>query len=535
MTSDSSVKYPGPEKDEGADKPHAVSQPNGGLPIIPATQRPFAFAFDIDGVLLHSKKQIPGARDALSYLALNNVPYILLTNGGGKTEADRVAELQKLLKTHDITTDMFVQSHTPFQYLLETPENKLKEKTVLVTGSDAAKAREIAHLYGFKNVVIPADILTACPNVWPFEPLMEQVYKQSAKPLPKPVYKPGMNRKGCLKIDAVLVFNDPRDWALDVQLILDVITSDAGYLGTKVDPSKKDFADSPTVYYSNPDMVWATGYHLPRLGQGAFQSALHAVWKDVGAPEGTLKYKKFGKPEEVTYHFAAQRLDAWRSQVTEKVPVEGEEESQETQKEEPQALQRVYMVGDGPWDVKGANQYSRSELNKPDASQGRTEPVDWVSMLVRTGVSDPPKRPKGEMGLPKVEELDENDMGKPRVVVDDVFQAVQVAVEREMDLAGWPKAGDMDPSLYQNTNEYDKKLTHVMTKQAKYDAKKQRIKEMKLEEYAKWKEARKVELGGGKEAMIERDAKKKVRQKEFKERKKERQRLEKIKAEGRND
>lgn len=42
-----------------------------------------------------------------------------------------------------------------------------------------------------------------------------------------------------LRIDAVFVYNDPRDWGLDAQIIKDVLLSERGILGTfspKVEP-----------------------------------------------------------------------------------------------------------------------------------------------------------------------------------------------------------------------------------------------------------------------------------------------------------
>lgn len=100
----------------------------------------------IDGVLLHVSDPIPGAAESLAYLQQHNIPFILLTNGGGKHEADRVADLSAKLGI-PLSTDNFVQSHTPFQELLEDGvdgREGLREKIVLVTGSDAHKSRLIA-------------------------------------------------------------------------------------------------------------------------------------------------------------------------------------------------------------------------------------------------------------------------------------------------------------------------------------------------------------------------------------------------------
>ncbi len=126
------------------------------------TQVPnFAFAFEyngliitllrpclqirsIDGVLLRSSKPLPRAHRALSYLQTHRIPFILLTNGGGKTEQERVQQLSQLLEVH-LDTSMFVQSHTPFAELAKAhAKGSLKEKCILVVGGEGDKCRRVA-------------------------------------------------------------------------------------------------------------------------------------------------------------------------------------------------------------------------------------------------------------------------------------------------------------------------------------------------------------------------------------------------------
>ncbi|KAI0172836.1 putative HAD superfamily hydrolase [Hypoxylon sp. FL1284] len=368
---------------------------------------PFAFAFDIDGVLLHVAKPIPGATQTLEYLQKHNIPFILLTNGGGKHETDRVTDLSSRLGV-PLSTDNFVQSHTPFQELVDggpDGEEGLRDKNVLVTGSDAAKCRAIAERYGFRHVIIPADILAAHPTVWPFEPLLAEVYAAQARPLPEP--QP--------KIDAVLVFNDPRDWALDIQLITDLLQSRGGVLGTYSPLNGRADLDNagwqrdgqPKLYFSNPDLLWSAAYHLPRFGQGAFQAALAGVWDQVTGGAAPLRRTVIGKPHARTYAYAERVLDAHRRAVV-LGPGDGN-----NKQENLEPLRTVYMVGDNPAsDIRGANGYR--------SANGATS---WDSVLVRTGVWDPERG-----GKPAHE---------PTAVADDVRHAVRWALERE----GWDGGG----------------------------------------------------------------------------------------------
>jgi HAD superfamily hydrolase (TIGR01456 family) len=370
----------------------------------------------IDGVLLHVSDPIPGARETLRFLHDNAIPFILLTNGGGRHESERAADLSSKLGV-PLTTSNFVQSHTPFQQLVDD----LADKTILVTGADADKCRSIAQAYGFGSVVTPADILAAEPRVWPFEPLMEEVYARTARGLPASVHggpgavlprTEGLSEKeeAPLKVDAMFVFNDPRDWALDIQIIVDLLLSQEGYLGTyspkNGDPSLPNCGwqgdGQPALYFSNADLFWSTGYHLPRFGQGAFQAAVAGVWRRVtGGHE--LHRRVFGKPSTETYAFAERVLERHRHELVKEA----------AGRHAPGRLGRVYMVGDNPEsDIAGANNY-RSEVG-----------TEWDSVLVKTGVWS------AERGCG--EELLKGKF-KPGAVVDDVREAVRWALERE----GW--------------------------------------------------------------------------------------------------
>ncbi|KAI6710822.1 hypothetical protein JHW43_006654 [Diplocarpon mali] len=357
----------------------------------------FAFAFDIDGVLLRSSTPLPGASKALAYLQKNSIPFILLTNGGGKIESERVQELSEKLGV-PLSEDNFVQSHTPFKDLLDDngPRKGLRNSTILVTGGDGDKCRQVAESYGFKHVVTPADIITAEPDIWPFSQAFSEYYKSTARPLPNSLDP--SKAADPLKIDAIFVFNDPRDWALDIQIIIDLLMSKQGILGTYSEMNgnttlpdngwQKD--GTPKLYFSNPDLLWAAAYPLPRFGQGAFQAALTGVWRQATS-QPKLHCITIGKPHRASYKYAEKVLNKHRteilggSSVTESSP-----------------LLKVFMIGDNPEsDIRGSNSYD----SKSKAA--------WSSILVKTGVYQ-------DGAVPSYE---------PDVIVDDVLEGVKWALK----------------------------------------------------------------------------------------------------------
>lgn len=257
--------------------------------------------------------------------------------------------------------------------------------------------------YGFKNVVTAADLIDQYEHIFPFDP--KQIAKATARAFPGDVklyhgangfdYNKG-KMQGHLKVDHIFVLNDPRDWALETQIIYDLLASHQGYYGTLSDRNghaeyenkgwQKD--GQPDLWFSNMDMFWKTEHPMNRFGTGAFVHAFAGVWE--AATGVKLSYNYLGKPGLNTYDFAHDSLLA---------PL-GPGKTQKS-------LRRVYMVGDNPEsDIRGALEY------KP------ADGTQYVPILVKTGVwqeTEAESRPNWE----------------PAVIVDDVLDAVVWAMRQE--------------------------------------------------------------------------------------------------------
>jgi ribonucleotide monophosphatase NagD (HAD superfamily) len=103
----------------------------------------------IDGVLLHASEALPGASATLNALRCARIPYMLLTNGGGKVEHARAELLTRQLGAF-VSPENLVQAHTPFGELVDGRwdvgvPGGLAGKTVFVTGSDGASCRRVMH------------------------------------------------------------------------------------------------------------------------------------------------------------------------------------------------------------------------------------------------------------------------------------------------------------------------------------------------------------------------------------------------------
>lgn len=333
-----------------------------------AAAKNMAFAFDIDGVLVHGDRLIPEGQRVLEILNGDNelgitIPHIFLTNGSGKPEVARCAQLTKILK-NPVSTEQFIQSHTPMSALSEYYE------TVLVVGGENYQCREVAKQYGFKDIVVPNDIYAANETI---SPLREHfTAEQRATSSPRDFSK--------VHINAILVFSDSRDYATDLQIIIDLLLSEDGVLGTKAkDPTKNQLP----IYFSQGDLLCPTEHPTPRMSQGTFRIALEAIYKALTGAE--LERVVYGKPELATYKYADEIMTSWMETIhgEEKLP------------------KNIYMIGDNPAsDITGGNMYG------------------WNTCLVRTGVY------QGEG----------NDEENPANfgVFNNVLEAVQAALKKEI-------------------------------------------------------------------------------------------------------
>jgi HAD superfamily hydrolase (TIGR01456 family) len=349
-----------------------------------------AFVFDIDGVLLRGKKPIPNASQALKLLDRHQIPYILLTNGGGVSESKRIEFISSQLGI-DLSPLQIVQSHTPMKALAQNHQYD----RVLVIGPSTA--REAAIDYGFKDVVMPVDIFKKNPAVSPHHRYTpEDLASGQDVDLSKP-------------IEAILVFNDPRDMNSDLQVVMDILNSRDGMVGTMRNVTKVSDPQNPAVpiIFSNNDLLWANDYPLPRFGQGAFRITVENLYRQMNRlqPHENLVSTILGKPYKIQYDYAHHVLIDWRNKLQNGSKLHGTEIASQLQyrdqilppigqSPENSPFDKIYMVGDNPEsDIIGANKNG------------------WESVLLRTGV---------------YKDADwDNIAGKPTVgVFDDVLQSV---------------------------------------------------------------------------------------------------------------
>ena len=314
-----------------------------------------AVALDIDGVLLRGGVALPRAAMAVQLLDTNKIPYCFVTNGGGITEEAKSAELTKKLGV-TVSPEQVILSHTPFKVIAAQHKNE----RVLVLGKE--ECMKVAASYGFTKAVSARQLHEEFPTMYP---------------LRKPNVPPSSSHAHeCVK--AVMIFHDPVDWGLEMQVVTDVMLGRQQYADIELQSINLETVKNQMVpfYVSNADIVYTSDHPYPRFTQGAFLEAFKSLFEMYTGGEN-INIIYCGKPFKVQYTAATATL---------------------TSLNDNKAITRFYGVGDNPKsDIRGAN----------DAGD------QWKSILVRTGVFTG----KGN---------DEQDPAN--VVVEDILDAVEYIV-----------------------------------------------------------------------------------------------------------
>lgn len=243
--------------------------------------------------------------------------------------------------------------------------------TVLVVGGIGEACRIAAEEYGFKDVITPGDIIKTNPSSTPFRKLTEDELANSK-----------VRDFSKIKIEAIFVFADSRDWAGDQQIILDVLTSQHGVLGTR----SKNCDEGPPLYFAHNDILWASEHGSSRIGMGMLRRSVEAMYEAMTGKE--LETIAFGKPQMGTFQFATRLLQQWRRDT------HGIDAPPKT----------IYFVGDTPEsDIRGTNEFNKESEET------------WYSILVKTGVYQEGTKPKYT----------------PKTIVENVLEAVKHGMERE--------------------------------------------------------------------------------------------------------
>jgi HAD superfamily hydrolase (TIGR01456 family) len=305
--------------------------------------------FDIDGVLMRDWHLIGRSDEAVQRVQSTlKLPFVFVTNGGGVPERKKQAALAQLLGI-DVALDQAIICHTPFRAHLES---LAPEQRVLAVGLTPERARLCARAYDVSDaqIVTLEDVVDACPEL-----IVPEKRTEAQRAVFAARHAANDRSWPFGVISHVLLFEEPADWQIGAQIIIDVANS----------PSGSPFDQWPlhggggaeqrvVVLLSNPDISYRGTFSEPRLTLGAFGLVLRALFERQCGGRA-LRMTHTGKPEAPLFRWALRMLE---------------------QQRDPRAppLRRIYVVGDNTLsDIAGA-------VAMRAAGDER-----WRGVLLRTG------------------------------------------------------------------------------------------------------------------------------------------------------
>lgn len=286
-------------------------------------------------MLKNGHKALPGAKESLLKLMMNNVNFRIVTNGGGELEAERAIGLNKILDLQNsniIKGNQVILCHTPLKMLLPTH----KDKMIIATGvGDLVK---ILTSYGFKRFITVDEYCQL------YRQSISQFMKTESPEQRKLTYLAVEKRLGIkfsdkihegkggldndfLKFDSVLTMTDVSRWERSVQVLCDILISKDGIPGSIRTKDEKQVVD---MHAACKDLVYKDSFSLNRIANGGFVISLETIFKKLYHQE--IQYKIYGKPSRIIFDYAIEDIRKEHN------------------------CERFYMIGDNPEvDIKGAN------------------------------------------------------------------------------------------------------------------------------------------------------------------------------------
>lgn len=321
---------------------------------IPGDKR-LGFVLDVDGVIHRHGVPIPGVAEALARLRQNRIPYVFMTNSGCRSEAAKAEQISALVG-HPILPDQVVLAHTPYRHFAK----KYDGQRVLLLGAPACA--EAAANYGFTNVVTSEELCQQWPELVPFKRFDANSKSIADANLAAHRALESTGEAGRAQVKkqlreavtfaAVFAFDlFSADMLNDVQVALDALLD--------MDLPPQERVQRADIYFQCDDTFWAAAdVAPPRLGESIFKHSVASMFRLATNGAHKLRFVQCGKPRRIQFAEARECL------------------AKEAIRIDCPPLDEFVMVGDNPLvDIAGANHASG----------------DWLSILVRTGVSSLPE------------------------------------------------------------------------------------------------------------------------------------------------
>ncbi|TNV77271.1 hypothetical protein FGO68_gene9088 [Halteria grandinella] len=312
-----------------------------------------AIAFDFTGVFsVHYKgsQPYPSAVKALNLLNKYRIPFVVLTNAGGRSDAERCEVMNRAVGVQGaFRVGQVIQAHTPMQSIMKRELTNEQELALVGGGEETWKILE--QEWKVNNFVTVQEMAAIFPTLVPLSYKAHYPDQQTCDTLKQRVKaRLGLDNLDHIMTDrqfrTIFVMSNPYMWETHMQIMSDVLFSEQGRIGTVRAPDAEQW---PTLYYAQRDLVipfkddnHPALKHRFSLGVFAdcFENIFHRQYKEEGYKRH-FKASMTGKPSALAFDCAKERL---KKEYVELYGNQGQ-------------VGKLYMVGDSlTSDIYGGNQ-----------------------------------------------------------------------------------------------------------------------------------------------------------------------------------
>ena len=271
-----------------------------------------AILSDIDGVLLRGKSCIPRSDRAAKFIrkplrelnpklfgnSEHQIPFLAVTNGGGKLEFERANDLNRALNLqgHEkLSGNNVIMNFSPLRPIFKD----FLDKVILISG--VGDIERIVVDCGVHKFVTISEYCALYPSL---VPISQRSIKTRAEILERVKQRLKISNheffEDPFKVDAIFFINDPIVWEESIQVTLDLLTTPDGRIADKL-PKEAPDTHIP-IFAVNNDFLYSDSFRLPRLAFGPFTESLRHIYRLLHKKD--LHINLFGKPEKSTFAYA---------------------------------------------------------------------------------------------------------------------------------------------------------------------------------------------------------------------------------------
>lgn len=240
----------------------------------------------------------------INYHRQKQIPFILITNGGGEPEAYKAKVYSSILRLKpscELLPLEIVLCHTPMQSNLKIMSDSFSISNKLPLISGCGDIDSLMKSYGITNYITHIEYSIIHSHIMsfncisPFLPQKQSILKKVEHRLNKK-----FNPKQLISISSIFQINDVLDWEIPIQLSCDLLISKDGIPGSLRD---KHSSNNVEYHLGCEEIEYVDVFKTPRICGGSYFYSLKSLFSLLY--QMSFSHILYGKPSKVVFEFAS--------------------------------------------------------------------------------------------------------------------------------------------------------------------------------------------------------------------------------------